>query len=62
MRERQFATRQPVYMRSNIVKQGSMNLEQFAFLVWRRGAQHAAQFLINATLQIVKSTHGAPSR
>jgi hypothetical protein len=62
MRERQLTARQPVCMRSNVVKQGSMNLQQLAFLVWRGGAQQAAQFLIDATLQIVKSTHGVPSR
>src|ERR1700733_15440362 len=54
--------RQLVYMSSDIVEQGSMNFQQFAFLVGRRGAQHAAQFFIDAPLQIVQSTHGAPSR
>jgi hypothetical protein len=37
-------------MSRDIVEQGAMNLQQLAFLVWRRGAEHAAQCFIDAPL------------
>jgi hypothetical protein len=49
-RERLLTAPQPVYMRCDIVEQRAMNLQQFAFLVRGRGAQHAAQCFIDAPL------------
>jgi hypothetical protein len=48
--ERLLTSPQRVYMSSDIVEQGSMNLQQFAFLIWGRGAQHATQCFIDAPL------------